>query len=104
MTDVVIVQAVRTPMGRGTQRNGDLRDVHPVILAAHVLREVTGRAAIDPAMVGDVVFGCVMQTGEQAVNIARQAVLAAGFPVEVPATTVGRQCGSSPPALPSVAN
>ena len=57
MTDVVIVEAVRTPMGRGNQRNGDLRDVHPVILAAHVLREVTGRAAIEPAMVEDVVFG-----------------------------------------------
>ena len=80
MTDVVIVEAVRTPMGRGNQRNGDLRDVHPVLLAAHVLREVTSRAAIDPAMVGDVIFGCVSQTGEQAVNIARQAMLAAGFP------------------------
>ncbi|MFZ0178514.1 MAG: thiolase family protein [Candidatus Dormiibacterota bacterium] len=104
MTDVVIVEAVRTPMGRGTQRNGDLRDVHPVILAAHVLREVTGRAAIDPAMVGDVIFGCVMQTGEQAVNVARQAVLAAGFPVEVPATTVDRQCGSSQQAIHFAAN
>ena len=80
MTDVVIVEAVRTPMGRGNQRNGDLRDVHPVILAAHVLREVTSRAAIDPAMVEDVVFGCVMQTGEQAVNIARQAVPRCGVP------------------------
>src|SRR6202162_4784981 len=96
MTDVVIVEAVRTPMGRGNQRNGDLREVHPVMLAAHVLREVTGRAAIDPAMVGDVIFGCVMQTGEQAVNIGRQAVLAAGFPIEVPATTVDRQGGSWP--------
>ena len=104
MTDVVIVEAVRTPMGRGNQRNGDLRDVHPVILAAHVLREVTGRAAIDPAMVDDVIFGCVMQTGEQAVNIARQAVLAAGFPVEVPATTVDRQCGSSQQAIHFAAN
>src|ERR1700720_5018771 len=91
-------------MGRGNQRNGDLRDVHPVILAAHVLREVTGRAAIDPDMVGDVVFGCVMQTGEQAVNIARQATLVAGFPVEVPATTVDRQCGSSQQAIHFAAN
>src|ERR1700688_4794280 len=99
MTDVVIVEAVRTPMGRGSQRNADLRDVYPVILAAHVLREVTGRAGIDPAMVEDVVFGCVMQTGEQAVNIARRAVLAAGFPVELPATTVDRQCGSSQQAI-----
>jgi acetyl-CoA acyltransferase len=104
MTDVVIVEAVRTPMGRGNARNGDLRDVHPVLLAAHVLREVTGRAAIDPALVGDVIFGCVSQTGEQAVNIARQAVLAAGFPVEVPATTVDRQCGSSQQAIHFAAN
>ncbi len=104
MTDVVIVEAVRTPMGRGNQRNGDLREVHPVILAAHVLREVTGRADIDPAMVDDVVFGCVMQTGEQAVNVARQAVLTAGFPVEVPATTVDRQCGSSQQAIHFAAN
>jgi acetyl-CoA acyltransferase len=104
MTEVVIVEAVRTPMGRGNPRTGDLRDVHPVMLAAHVLREVTGRAAIEPAMVDDVVFGCVMQTGEQAVNIARQAVLAAGFPIEVPATTVDRQCGSSQQAIHIAAN
>jgi acetyl-CoA acyltransferase len=104
MTDVVIVEAVRTPLGRGNQRNGDLRDVHPVLLAAHVLREVTSRAGVDPAMVGDVVFGCVMQTGDQAVNIARQATLAAGFPVEVPATTVDRQCGSSQQAIHFAAN
>jgi acetyl-CoA acyltransferase len=101
---VVIVEAVRTPLGRGNQRNGDLREVHPVLLAAHVLREVTSRAGVDPAMVGDVVFGCVMQTGEQAVNIARQATLAAGFPVEVPATTVDRQCGSSQQAIHFAAN
>src|ERR1039457_5693925 len=99
MTDVVIVAAVRTPMGRGNQRNADLRDVYPVMLAAHALREVTTRAAVDPAMVDDVIFGCVMQTGEQAVNIGRQAVLAAGFPIEVPATTVDRQCGSSQQAI-----
>jgi acetyl-CoA acyltransferase len=104
MTDVVIVEAVRTPLGRGNPRNGDLRDVHPVMLAAHVLREVTGRAGIEPAMVGDVIFGCVMQTGEQAVNIARQATLAAGFPIEVPATTVDRQCGSSQQAIHFAAN
>src|SRR5215471_3210329 len=93
--DVVIVEAVRTPLGRGNQKNGDLRDVHPVLLAAHVLREVTGRAGINPALVDDVVMGCVMQTGEQGVNVGRQAVLTAGFPVEVPATTIDRQCGSS---------
>jgi acetyl-CoA acyltransferase len=104
MDEVVIVEAVRTPLGRGNQRNGDLRDVHPVLLAAHVLREVTGRARLDPALVDDVVFGCVSQTGEQSVNVARQAVLAAGFPVEVPATTVDRQCGSSQQALHFAAN
>ena len=104
MTDVVIVEAVRTPLGRGNQRNGVLRDVHPVLLGAHVLREVTGRAGVDPALVDDVIFGCVMQTGEQAVNVARQAVLQAGFPIEVPATTVDRQCGSSQQAVHFAAN
>jgi acetyl-CoA acyltransferase len=104
MGDVVIVEAVRTPLGRGNLKNGDLRDVHAVKLAAHVLREVTSRARLDPALVDDVVFGCVMQTGEQAVNIARQAVLLAGFPIEVPATTVDRQCGSSQQAIHFAAN
>src|SRR5437660_1035542 len=102
--DVVIVEAVRTPLGRGNQKNGDLRDVHPVTLAAHVLREVTGRARLDPALVDDVVFGCVSQVGEQAINVGRQAVLLAGFPIEVPATTVDRQCGSSQQALHFAAN
>jgi acetyl-CoA acyltransferase len=104
MIDVVIVEAVRTPLGRGNLKNGELRDVHAVKLAAHVLREVVGRARLDPASVDDVIFGCVMQTGEQAVNIARQAVLLAGFPVEVPATTVDRQCGSSQQAVHFAAN
>jgi acetyl-CoA acyltransferase len=104
MTDVVIVEAVRTPLGRGNQKNGDLKDVHPVKLGAHVLREVVSRAGLDSALVDDVVFGCVMQTGEQSVNIARQAVLLAGFPIEVPATTVDRQCGSSQQALHFAAN
>ncbi len=104
MTDVVIVEAVRTPLGRGNLKNGELRDVHAVKLAAHVLREVVSRARLDPASVDDVIFGCVMQTGEQAVNIARQAVLLAGFPVEVPATTVDRQCGSSQQAVHFAAN
>ncbi len=104
MTDAVIVEAVRTPLGRGNQRNGDLRDVHPVLLAAHVLREVTARAGLDPALVDDVVMGCVSQTGEQGINIARQAVLTAGFPVEVPAATVDRQCGSSQQAVHFAAN
>ena len=104
MNDVVIIEAVRTPLGRGNQKNGDLRDVHPVRLAAHVLREVVGRANLDPALVEDVVMGCVSQVGEQSINVARQAVLLAGFPIEVPATTVDRQCGSSQQAVHFAAN
>ena len=104
MDDVVIVEAVRTPLGRGSLKNGDLREMHPVLLAAHVLNEVTSRAGLDPALVDDVVMGCVSQTGEQGINVARQAVLAAGFPVEVPATTVDRQCGSSQQAIHFAAN
>ncbi|HET9050719.1 MAG TPA: thiolase family protein [Candidatus Dormibacteraeota bacterium] len=99
MIDVVMVEAVRTPLGRGTPRNGALHDVHPVQLGAHVLREVVGRAGLDPALVDDVVVGCVSQAGEQSSNVGRQAVLMAGFPVEVPATTVDRQCGSGHQAL-----
>ena len=104
MRDVVIVEAVRTPLGRGNQKNGDLRSLHPVKLAAHVLREAVTRAGIDPAQVDDVVMGCVSQAGEQSINVARQAVLLAGFPVEVPATTVDRQCGSSQQAVHFAAN
>ena len=104
MDDVVVVAAVRTPLGRGNQKNGDLREVHPVLLAAHVLREVTQRGGVDPALGDDVVMGCVSQTGEQSVNVARQAVLTAGFPVEVPATSVDRQCGSSQQAVHFAAN
>jgi acetyl-CoA acyltransferase len=104
MRDVVIVEAVRTPLGKGNQKNGALRDVHPVHLSAHVLREVVDRAHVDAALVDDVVWGCVMQTGEQSINIGRQAVLLAGFPVEVPATTVDRQCGSSQQAVHFAAN
>ncbi len=104
MTEVVIVEAVRTPLGKGNLKNGDLRDVHPVQLAAHVLREVVGRVKLDPALVDDIVFGCVSQTGEQGLNIGRQASLVAGFPVEVPATTVDRQCGSSQQAVHFAAN
>src|ERR1700730_14611075 len=104
MDDVVIVEAVRTPLGRGSLKNGDLREMHPVLLAAHVLNEVTSRAGRDPALVDDVVMGCVSQTGEQGINVARQSVLAAGFPVEVPATTVDRQCGSSQQAIHFAAN
>ena len=92
MTTAVIVDAIRTPLGK---RNGRLRDWHPVDLAAETLRAVVDRTGIDPAIIDDVVMGCVMQVGEQSVNIARNAVLAAGFPESVPATTVDRQCGSS---------
>ena len=101
MREVVIVEAVRTPMGK---RNGKLKDFHPVVLGSLVLKELVNRAGIQPSLVEDVVFGTVMQTGEQAVNIARNAWLAAGFPVETPATTVDRQCGSSQQAIHFAAN
>ena len=88
----VIVDAVRTPLGR---RNGKLKDWHPVELAAVTLRALVERNSFDPALIDDVIMGCVMQAGEQGLNIARNAVLAAGYPESVPATTVDRQCGSS---------
>jgi acetyl-CoA acyltransferase len=90
--DAVIVAAVRTPVGK---RNGALAGVHPVDLSAHVLRSLAGRAGIDPAVVDDVIWGCVSQFGEQTFDIARNAVLAAGWPLSVPGVTVDRQCGSS---------
>ena len=96
MTDVFIVEAARTPVGK---RNGTLKDVHPVNLAAVALREVVRRANLDPAYVEDVIMGCVSQVGEQTYNIARNAMLAAGYPIEVPATTVDRQCGSAQQAV-----
>ncbi|MGA0971520.1 MAG: thiolase family protein, partial [Ilumatobacteraceae bacterium] len=92
MTNAVIVDAIRTPQGR---RNGKLKEWHPVDLAAETLRALQERNDLDPSVVDDVVMGCVMQTGEQAVNIARNAVLAAGWPETVPGTTIDRQCGSS---------
>jgi acetyl-CoA acyltransferase len=92
----VIVDAVRTPLGR---RNGRLRDWHPVDLAAEVLRALAARNDLDPATIDDVILGCFSQTGEQALNVARSAALAAGFPESVPGTTVDRQCGSSQQAL-----
>ena len=101
MREAVIVEAVRTPLGR---RNGKLKDVHPVVLASLVLKEVVRRAGIEPGQVEDVVFGCVSQVGEQSLNIGRNAWLAAGFPVETPATTVDRQCGSSQQAVHFAAN
>ena len=101
MRDVVIVEGVRTPFGK---RNGKLKDFHPVVLGSMVLKEVVGRAGIEPGLVDDVVFGCVGQVGEQSLNIGRNAWLAAGFPVETPATTVDRQCGSSQQAIHFAAN
>ena len=92
MTEAVIVDAVRTPGGK---RNGKLKDWHAASLAAHVLKALEERNGLDPAMVDDVIMGCVMQVGEQSLNIGRNAVLAAGWPEEVPSTTVDRQCGSS---------
>lgn len=92
MTNAVIVDAVRTPLGK---RNGRLKDWHPVDLAAEVLKALQQRNDLDPAIVDDVVMGCVMQVGEQGVNVARNAVLAAGWPEIVPGTTIDRQCGSS---------
>ncbi|GAC1412740.1 MAG: thiolase family protein [Actinomycetota bacterium] len=92
MREAVIVEAVRTPLGR---RNGKLKDWHPVDLLAEVYKELIARAGIDPALVDDVIAGCVSQVGEQALNVTRNAWLAAGLPESVPGTTVDRQCGSS---------
>ena len=96
MRDAVIVQAVRTPVGK---RNGGLSGVHPVDLSAHVLTALAERSGVDPALVDDVVWGCVGQVGEQAFDIARNAVLGAGWPETVPGVTVDRQCGSSQQAV-----
>ena len=92
MPEAVIVDAIRTPMGK---RNGKLSGFHPADLAGEVLKALADRNDLDPALVDDVVMGCVMQVGAQAGNIGRNAVLAAGWPESVPATTVDRQCGSS---------
>ena len=92
MRDAVIVEAVRTPVGK---RNGGLSGVHPVELSAHVLNAIAERSGIDPGQVEDVIWGCVGQVGEQTLDIARTAVLAAGWPESVTGVTVDRQCGSS---------
>jgi len=92
MREAVIVDAVRTPIGR---RDGSLKGWHPVDLLAHTLQAIVQRSKLDAALVDDVIAGCVGQAGEQAFNVARNAVLAAGFPESVPGTTVDRQCGSS---------
>jgi acetyl-CoA acyltransferase len=96
MRDAVIVEAVRTPTGK---RNGGLSGIHPVDLAAHVLAALAERTALDPAQIDDVILGCVGQVGEQSIDIARNAVLGAGWPESVPGTTVDRQCGSSQQAV-----
>ena len=94
--DAVIVDAVRTPVGR---RAGGLSGTHPVDLSAHVLDALVARTGLDPALVEDVVWGCVSQTGEQAVNVGRNAALAAGWPEDVVGVTLDRQCGSSQQAV-----
>ena len=96
MHEAVIIDAVRTPAGK---RNGMLKDWHPADLLAHVLKALAERNDLDPTLVDDVVTGCVMQVGDHALNIGRNAVLAAGWPESVPATTVDRQCGSSQQAI-----
>ena len=96
MREAVIVEAVRTAVGK---RNGGLADIHPVDLSAVVLNALVERTGIDPAVVDDVVWGCVSQIGDQSSNIGRYAVLAAGWPESIPGTTVNRACGSSQQAL-----
>jgi acetyl-CoA acyltransferase len=92
MAEAVIVEAVRSPIGK---RNGGLSGVHPADLSAQVLNGLVERAGVDPEMVDDVIWGCVMQAGEQALDIGRTALLTAGWPETVPGVTVDRQCGSS---------
>ena len=97
--EVVIVEAVRTPIGRGHEEKGYYKDVHASTLLAKTYAELIDRAGIDAAAVEDVVAGCVQQFGEQGINIARNAWLEAGLPIETPATTVDRQCGSAQQAV-----
>lgn len=92
LREAVIVEAIRTPMGK---RGGSLKDWHPVDLLGEVLNELIARTGVDPSRVDDVITGCVSQVGEQSLNVGRNAWLAAGLPEEVPATTIDRQCGSS---------
>jgi acetyl-CoA acyltransferase len=97
--EVVIVEAVRTPVGRGHEEKGYYKDTHPSNLLSKTFSEVIDRSGIDAAEVEDVVAGCVQQFGEQAFNIGRNAWLEAGLPIETPATTVDRQCGSAQQAV-----
>ncbi|HTO00584.1 MAG TPA: steroid 3-ketoacyl-CoA thiolase, partial [Microthrixaceae bacterium] len=92
MSEVVIIDAVRTPIGR---RNGALATVHPAELLKHALTALVNKSGIDPSLVGQVVGGCVSQVGEQSFNITRTAWLSAGLPITTAATTVDTQCGSS---------
>ena len=94
MREAVIVDAVRTPLGRG-KKTGALAGWHPVDLAAEPLKAIVDRTGIDPALIEDVIMGCVSQVGEQSLNVARNAALAAGYPDTVAGTSVDRQCGSS---------
>lgn len=97
-TEAVVVDVVRTPVGRG-KPGGMLSGVHPVDLAAGVLQQILERNGLESGQIDDVLLGCVSQVGDQSMNIARQAVLAAGFDERVPATTIDRQCGSSQQAV-----
>jgi len=97
--EVVIVEAARTPIGRGHEEKGYYKDVHASNLLAKTYSEVIDRAGIDPSIVEDAIAGCVQQFGEQGINIARNAWLEAGLPIETPATTVDRQCGSAQQAV-----
>ena len=92
MREAVIVEAVRSPIGK---RNGSLSGTHPVDLLAHVLQAMVERSGVDPGLIEDNITGCVSQVGEQSINIGRNGWLAARFPEEIPSTTVDRQCGSS---------
>src|SRR5690606_7652225 len=94
----VIVDALRTPMGRG-KPDGGLAGLHPVDLLAALLKETVQRHDIDPGLVDDVMIGCVSQSGEQSATPGRMALLAAGFPEHVPSTTIDRKCGSSQQAV-----
>ena len=96
MSDVVIVDAIRSPLGK---RDGWLREQHPVKLGSHVVAALLERSALDKSAVDHVIFGCVSQVAEQTMNVARNVVLDAELPIEVPATTVDFQCGSSQQAI-----
>src|ERR1700744_4668414 len=96
MRDAVIVEAVRTPVGK---RNGGLAQIQPADLSATVLSALAERSGVDPGVIEDVIWGCVGQGGEQALDIGRNAVLAAGWPEAIPGVTVDRQCGSSQQAV-----